>query len=355
MAFLTPRLLRRGLQVFAVISVAGIAALLFYGNNLSHFASTMVSLRWGWVLVGVALASMDWLGGGLRLYVLTRHVYPKAPLGGSIIAGGLNSWASHLTPAQTGGGPMMIYALMRYGVPLPEATISSRMTFVATVIFFAIAGPITILLGAGHSLQQHGVLGVVSLLGLYRLTLGAFVAIGAGLIMLFAFPAVGRRVVRWVAGLLERRSPERAARVRALEDDVNRSNECLVAFFRGRGWLALAAGVLLSALAHANKLGAGYVVLRMLDIHAQFVDVILLQTLISFLIYFAPTPGASGLAELVSAAVMSIYVPRELTPSYILLWRIVTSYLTVGAGSYLFLRLIKEAATPRVAPPSGDS
>jgi uncharacterized protein (TIRG00374 family) len=249
---------------------------------------------------------------------------------------------------------MMIYALMRYGVPLPEATISSLMTFVATVVFFAIAGPLTIVLGAGRSLERHGVLGVVSLLGLYHLALWTFIGIGVALILLFAFPAVGRQVVRRLAGLLERRYPERAARVRALEEDVNRSNECLVGFFRGRGWLALATGVVLSALAHANKLGAGYVVLRMLDIHAQFVDVILLQTLIAFLVYFAPTPGASGLAELISAAVMSIYVPRELTPSYILLWRIVTSYLTVGVGSFVFLRMLKAATAPRVAPPLGE-
>jgi uncharacterized protein (TIRG00374 family) len=352
---LTPQLLRRGLQVFAVISMVGFAALLFYGNNFSRFAAAMVSLQWGWLLVGVALASLDWFGGGLRLYVLARHVYDDTPLGGSIVAGGLNTWAGYLTPAQSGGGPMMVYALMRCGVPAPEATISSLMTFVATVIFFAIAGPLTILLGAGHSLEQHGVLGVVSLLDLYHLTLGTFIGIGGALILVFAFPKVGQALVRRTATLLQRRYPAQAARVRRLEEGVERSHECLVAFFRGRGWLALAAGVVLSAAAHANKLLAGYVVLRMLGLHGQFVDVILLQTLITFLLYFAPTPGGSGLAELVSAAVMSIYVPRELTPSYILLWRILTSYLTVAFGSFVFLRLVKATAarpTPGAAAPA---
>jgi uncharacterized membrane protein YbhN (UPF0104 family) len=80
-----------------------------------------------------------------------------------------------------------------------------------------------------------------------------------------------------------------------------------------------------------------------------------------FLLYFAPTPGGSGLAEILSAAVMSIYVPRELTPSYILLWRIIVSYLTVGFGSFVFWRLIR-SADAEVEPdlleteelPSGD-
>src|SRR5207245_4560524 len=81
---------------------------------------------------------------------------------------------------------------------------------------------------------------------------------------------------------------------------------------------------------------AGYVTLRVLGIPADFTDILLLQTLISFLLYFAPTPGGSGLAELTSAAVMSLYVPRELTPSYTLIWRFINSYATVIVVSLIF-------------------
>ena len=65
-------------------------------------------------------------------------------------------------------------------------------------------------------------------------------------------------------------------------------------------------------------------------IHANFVDILLLQTLVMFLLYFAPTPGASGIGEVLSAAVMSSYVPRELTPIYILIWRLILTYFTLA-------------------------
>lgn len=342
-----PRLLRRGLELFAIISVLGFVALLFYGNNLQRFASAMTSLEWGWVMVGVGLASLDWFGGGLRIWILTRHVHPQAPLGGSILAGGLNTWASYLTPSQTGGGPMMIYTLKRYGTPLPQAMVASLMSFVATVIFFAIAGPTAILLGAGHSLEKHGVLGqAVTLYDLFRVSLGGFVGIGLVMLLLFIFPNVARKAARGIAGWLKRRGRSGlVTRIEAFEAGVDQAHNALVAFFHGKGWLALVAAVVLSAAAHANKLVAGYVVLRMLGIHAPFVDVLLLQTLITFLLYFAPTPGGSGLAEILSAAVMSIYVPRELTPSYILLWRIVVCYLTVGFGSTVFWKWLRGAET----------
>src|SRR3989304_439201 len=340
----TPRLLRRGLEVFAGISVVGFVGLLFYGNNLSLFLQAMVSLRWEWALLGVGLASLDWLGGGLRLWIITRHVYPSVTLQGAVVAGGLNTWGGFLTPTQPGGGPLMIYALKRYGVPLPEAMISSLMTFVATVVFFAVAGPVALLLGAGHSLEQHGILGrAFTLYDLFRLSLGGFIAIGLLMIGLFAFPEMARRIGQRLVSWLERRSPRLASRVNEMREGVDRSHECLVAFFRGKGWAALAAAVVLSSLAFGNRLAAGDVGLRALDIQAPFVDVLLLQTLITFLLYFAPTPGGSGLEEVLSAAVMSIYVPRELTPSYILLWRIVVSYLTVAFGSVVFWRWLKGA------------
>ena len=91
-----------------------------------------------------------------------------------------------------------------------------------------------------------------------------------------------------------------------------------------------------SGPSHANKLLAGYVALRVVGIEANFVDVLLVQTLITFLLYFAPTPGASGVAEVLSAAVMTIYLPRELTPLYTLVWRCILTWFSIGAGFMVF-------------------
>lgn len=349
---LAPRLIRRGLEVFAAISLVGFVGLLLYGNNLNHFLGAMVSIRWRWALVAIALASLDWLGGGLRLYVLCRHVYPQQSLKGAILAGGLNTWASYLTPSQTGGGPVMIYALKRYGTPFPEAMAGSLMSFIATVLFFAVAGPLAIALGAGRSLQDHGILGqTLDLYDLFALSLGGFITVGLVILLLVLFPKVAHRVLGALRHAVERRGRlQLGARIAALEDGVERSHASIRAYFRGRGWIAIVLGVLLTTTAHANKLLAGFVVLKMLGIPAPFFEVLLLQTLITFLLYFAPTPGGSGLAELISAAVMSIYVPRVLTPSYILLWRVTVSYLTVVFGSVVFWRWLREAEAQEDEP-----
>src|SRR3989454_7759359 len=137
---LTPRLLRRGLELFALISLAGVGSLLLYGNNLGAFVSALLGLHWRWVLLGLGLASMDWLGGGTRLWVVARHVHPGVRWRDMVIAGGMSAWAAHLTPFQTGGGPTMMLAMRRAGVRLPGAMAATLMTFLPTVALFAAPG-----------------------------------------------------------------------------------------------------------------------------------------------------------------------------------------------------------------------
>jgi hypothetical protein len=92
---------------------------------------------------------------------------------------------------------------------------------------------------------------------------------------------------------------------------------------------------------------AGYVALRALGIPANFVDILLLQTFITFLLYFAPTPGSAGLAEFLSATVMKIYLTPSQVPSYALIWRFINSYATVIVGSFLFWYWLRRGLADR--------
>jgi uncharacterized protein (TIRG00374 family) len=259
-----------------------------------------------------------------------------------VLAGGMSAWAGYLTPFQSGSGPTMMWVMRRAGVPLPVAMTSTFMTFVATVTFFALAGPLAIYLGAGKSLAQHNVVLGITYYGLFRTSLTIFGVLGVVMLIAMVFPTWLQHGLHALAGRLERRSRRIADRIVQLRDGIDRAHECLVAFGSPKGWLALLWAVLLSGPSHANKLLAGYVALRALGLHANFVDILLIQTLVMFLLYFAPTPGASGIGEVLSAAVMSSYVPRELTPIYILIWRLILTYFTLGFGFFVFSSWIRQ-------------
>src|SRR5690349_25078433 len=109
MALLTSKALRRGFSLFVLISLVGYVAVLVYGDDGAGFVASLGGIRWHWVLVGLGLASMDWLGGGLRLWILAREVHPRPPFWGMVIAGGMGAWGAYVTPLQAGASPMMVY------------------------------------------------------------------------------------------------------------------------------------------------------------------------------------------------------------------------------------------------------
>jgi hypothetical protein len=340
---LSPVLLRRGFELFALISLVGYGAVLLYGNNLPAFLESLGRVHWVWVAVGFGLASLDWIGGGLRLWVVTRVVHPKPPLGGMILAGGMSAWAAYLTPVQSGAGPMMIYTMKRSGVPVPVAMTSTLMTFVATVAFFAIAGPLAIVLGAGKALGNRGDVLGLSLYDLFLGSLGIFAGLGVLMVVVMVFPGFARNLIHRLAGWAGQRNRKVGDRLERLRGGIDQAHASLEKFNTPKGWLSLVWATLLSAPSHANKLLAGYVALRAIGVHANFVDVLLLQTLITFLLYFAPTPGASGIAEMLSAMVMAAgYVQRTDLPLYTLLWRVTLSYYTIAFGFLVFSAWVRK-------------
>ncbi|TFG49366.1 MAG: flippase-like domain-containing protein [Gemmatimonadales bacterium] len=209
------------------------------------------------------------------------------------------------------------------------------------MLFFALAGPLAILLGAGRSLGQHGNLFGLSIYDLFLGSLGLFVGIGAVLVLVIVFPQHVRTFLHRIAERLSTRSRRVAERLEGLQQGIDDAHQGVLAFNSARGWLALVWATLLSGPSHANKLLAGYVALRAVGLQGHFVDVLLVQTFITFLLYFAPTPGGSGIAEILSSTVMSsVYMPRELTPLYTLIWRSILSYFTLMFGFLVFSRWV---------------
>jgi uncharacterized protein (TIRG00374 family) len=339
---LTPKLLVRGFEISVAASLMGFGLTLLYGNDFSAFLAGVKRLHWGWLLVGVVLASMDWIGGGLRNWVVVRHIFPRPSLKGMILAGGMGAWAGYITPLNSGAGPMTMYTMRRYGVPLPVAVSSTFMSFVATILFFAIAGPLAIVFGAGRSLGGRGNVVGLTLYDLFLGSLGIVAIIGVLMAVVVFFPRFVAGLIHRAAEAIGRRSRRVADRLEGLRHGIDQAHESVVAFNAPRGWLALFWATVLSGPSHANKLLAGYVALRTIGLEPNFVDILLVQTLVMFLLYFAPTPGASGIGELLSAVVMSTYVPRGLTPIYILVWRLILTYFTIAFGFFVFSAWVRK-------------
>ena len=165
-----------------------------------------------------------------------------------ILAGGMGAWAGYITPLNSGAGPMTMYTMRRYGVPLPVAVTSTFMSFVATVLFFAIAGPLALLFGAGQSLGQRGNVLGLSLYDLFRGSLTIVAGIGVLMAVVIFFPRFVRDLIHRVAGVGRPAEPAGGRPAGAAADGHRRRPTRASSPSTARaGWLALFWATLLSA------------------------------------------------------------------------------------------------------------
>src|SRR2546422_10073107 len=118
---LTPRLFRRGLELFAVISLIGVVVVLVvFGENLQAFLSALAHLHWRWLLVGLGLASMDWIGGGPRPWGGGPPLHPGRRWRDMGVPGGMGAGGGHPPPFSPRPGPPPLWRARRARVRLPR-------------------------------------------------------------------------------------------------------------------------------------------------------------------------------------------------------------------------------------------
>jgi uncharacterized protein (TIRG00374 family) len=99
-------------------------------------------------------------------------------------------------------------------------------------------------------------------------------------------------------------------------------------------------GFILTAMIYFNKFIIAWVVLRGLGIAADFWEVIYTQIVLILIFYFAPSPGASGVAEVSTAEVMKGIIPAGYGGAFVVLWRMFTLFISVAVGALVTIRAL---------------
>ncbi len=336
-----PGAIRWGLKVFVVASLMGLGAVFYItqdvGGSLSAFR--LFDLRWG--LVCLVFASFDWFGGGFRVWLLLRPLDIRLSYWKCVEISGATAALAYLTPAGAGGGPAQLFGLVRNGVSVGRAAAANFASVLVNLIFLSLAGLGAWWLGAASEIEGVQLPLNISAAKLFEWSAAGFGLIAA-LIILFA---VNPRPARKLALLLFRRGK----RVRTLLRWLHELHGSLIIYAR-KGKIALLLAILAGTLHFGGRFLLGWAVLRGFGIDAGFWNIVLLHVMIQFLIYFMPTPGGSGVAEIITPAVMSPFMPASLLVAYTVVWRFFLTYLTVAVGGAIISRWIhpKPAKTNRV-------
>jgi uncharacterized protein (TIRG00374 family) len=299
-------------------------------------------LEWNYLFWLLLFLPIDTLSAGLRIYVIGRVLQPGVSFWTCLKAEWANLGLAMLTPSQTGGGFGQIYILSRGGMNVGTALTVSLISFMGSMVVLLFIGIHSLLI----SKVDH-------LAAFFQGALLIFFLIFAAVIFAVCRPGFLHLVISKIYRRVKRiggknHSPEKIAWPQ------NTRRECLLAylhtlsqklvdlcymhqanmgrFFRLKSssfiWVCL-----LSLIFMLSRSIMAFLCLRFLGIQAAALgDVLETQLSLIFLIYFAPTPGSSGLAEGASMLMMHGAMPPGIVPYYNLLWRCSTLYLPAIAG-----------------------
>lgn len=368
----------RGIQLIVAITLATFTYLL-YDSIVTQKADLSVGLSHlqpGWLLVAAVLALQEGVCGGLRMFVLCRVLSKELRVRTAVISEFVLMFCAGVTPGQAGAAPAQIAVLAYGGMRLVDVATASILSGSCTILFFL--GSALLIFGlrsTGHLVVTNGA-HIDWLLGV---SVGTFGSVLIGLIICATYPPLLKGILRAlapIAGALYRpvlRLATRIGRFRpwaeaslakpgAARDRLLASIDELhrgFGIYLRHGKLAYAGAIVLTFGFFCSRFAVSYFILLALGlpttpetfvtIGPPIVQVVLIQALLNFALYLSPTPGASGVAEAGSTALMSPWVRGPFELPYLVLWRILSLFLCMFVGGvYVFRYLGTDVLEKRI-------
>jgi hypothetical protein len=331
-AILDRRRIAKGVAVFLVLSAVGLTALFLYTKTPQTF-SAVLSLRPLYLALTALLSLVDMWLGGVRNHVFISAIRPRMSFWTSFRANLSNVFMGAVTPSQTGGSPAQMFVYYRGGLSVGEGASIIVINYLSTLIFF-----LTAALFAMTVIEARFAQPVI----LYMIRI-AFVIFTSQLALFLLFlwkPHLIERVLRRISGPLQRKLPLvgrwLGRMVERLFTELDSFHDSCTLFLRHKPAIFLASLGLTIAL-YVNKFTIAYLIMLGLGVRGSYADVLAIQALVLFILYFAPTPGGSGIAEIGNGALMAALIPSGLLPVFTALQRLFFLYVPAVTGSFIFL------------------
>lgn len=315
----------RGTILFILCTFAGLF-LSFLWSGSQDIKQVFRQMRVEMLLGACLCMFADWLFGALRFHVFIRKVTPAIRFRDSLRANVATLCVSAITPFQTGGvGHLYIYA--RAGVPLSGAITSGIICFLSTLI--------TLILSAGGIawLDPPFLPKGTTWISLFSFVVFGLV-FGAFLLLLFK-PEIIFRFFHYLCDTVQRKFTRLAPILERVTSRVERlvtEHKTFTTLFLREHKLICALSVPLTCGFLGARIVGSYVVVQALNGDATLWELCIIGLVLNFVVLFAPSPGASGVAEIVTVVLMESLIAKELIPLFVLLTRFFSIYCAVVVG-----------------------
>lgn len=300
---------------------------MLFGGALPRFEPRLVAPQ----AIGLIFAFLTvyFLSDGLRLYFVLRTIGVTVKMRELFPLIFINLLFSNVTPLATGGGFAQVWYLQRHGVPVGASAAATTIRTILAMLAIFIA-----------ALFFQFFLPATASEGLVRVALRS--VSGFIVVYIVGFLIVLRRPF-WIAAFLSKilalasrmrvMSPDRRDRLAAaVQRETAAFSASFARFLSGSRGHALAS-VIATLVFLLTLFAFPALLLELLDYDVDWLQVIGTLSLVTFLMYFAPTPGGAGFAELAFAGLMAGQMQAGDLLLVVAAWRFLTIYLGMAIGA----------------------
>lgn len=331
-AFPLRKLLIKGLSVVITLTIV---------SSFFLLASSLSSGNWpklnqlNWPALGLACLSLlfSWLAEGLRVKMIAYGLGERIPF---IKICGINlasSFTGNVTPFSSGGVPTQIFLLCKNGLTPGKAGALVSIRIVISTLLFTLGSPFLILFY--HARFSFGILHQVTTIAI-PLAIVASVC----LIIFIINPKLASNLLLKILNSL------RLGRLKhRIEPYLEKLTLEAEVFHRSikefRNWLNIFVIFFLTIAYWAFFFGIAPLLMYAFGLNpaGKFIEIILLQFVLVFVLAYLPIPGGTGVMELSLFSVL-VFIPLQFRAVFIFIWRFISYYLSTFVGGVVLLKLL---------------
>lgn len=326
--------IKKGLGVFCIFTILSICVVIVFTTDRKTFhALRLINPRF--LTLSLLMICLSWYFDVLRLKVLIRAVGLKLSLMYGAKAILAYTFLSNITPTSGGGGPILIYMLNQKGVTFGKATAITFLRTTITLIFFVVGGPIIIYF-------HRELLSSVSL----KMVFDYMAIILTVIVLFFAYlyfaPLSARKNLDLLFDYLEKFTflKGKSSRLKhSLLHVVDEFKSSLREFFQDERW-RLGLVVFYTALMITSQFLVAPMILKGLGCDVKILNTFMIQGVLNFMLYYAPTPGGSGISEGIGYALFASLAPSHIMGIFLVIWKFLTNYIWTIAGGLITAKSI---------------
>ncbi len=326
-----------GLRVFLIITVLTIIVI----GVLTIDKRTWTALKHfhiGYLLLCFILwggyISMD----GFRVQILSSALGKRVSIKTAIAVITSGLFLAAVTPFQTGGLPVQLYILKKEDISIGKGSVILLFRGILELLIFIFVVPLIFL-------HYKGLLTTNIMNALIRYL---FIIYGVGLfllILLLVNPSILKKLLYRFYFFLKRKQIVKTKRLlrffRRIFKEVQDFRKSLRLYFsKQKSKLFLA--FLVTVISYICLFFIAPVMLIGLGEKPPILETVYLQLVLKFLLFFVPTPGASGVSEAAFVSLFKRVSPAHLLGIYVVLWRLFTFYIGAAIGGFVIVRMLQK-------------